>query len=200
MRFRSEGTTLLARRVGYALVALLALALVWYGAMTALLALGVDRDAVDGVSGYRTAYDALAGLGAGDVSGGERGVIAGIGATCFLIFGYLAWRSLPRAEIGRHDVELATAGPGSTRVRARAVERVAEVAARSEASVRRASGHYDGRTLAVDVQVAEARALPATLDGARRRIARALSEHGLPDREITVTLAGLDRTTGKRAQ
>lgn len=200
MRFRSEGTTLVARRIGYFLVILLALALVWYGLMLLLLALGVSRDTVDGLSGYRTAYDELSAIGADDIGGRDRGLVAGIGAACFLIFGYLAWRCLPRASVRREDVVLPAEGPGSTHVRPRAVERVAEVAARADAGVGGASGHYDGRTVAVDVQVRDPRAVTATLDGARQRVTRALREHGLPDKEVSVTLTGLDRTTEKRAQ
>ena len=93
------------RIVGRLLVAAFALALIWYGAMLALLAAKVISPATaNGLSGYRTAYDFLAGLTPADVDGTTRALIAAAGVAAFVIFGYLAWRELPRPYLARRDV------------------------------------------------------------------------------------------------
>ena len=56
--------------VGRLVTLVFALALVWYGLMTLLLALKVSSATVNSLSGYRTAFDWLSGLTPRDVDGG----------------------------------------------------------------------------------------------------------------------------------
>ena len=65
--------------MGRALLLLFAVALIWYGLMLVLLALGVAPETVDQISGYRTAYDYLAGLVPEDISDTTRIVVAASG-------------------------------------------------------------------------------------------------------------------------
>ncbi|MBA3408537.1 MAG: hypothetical protein H0U06_10890, partial [Solirubrobacterales bacterium] len=55
--------------VGRLVTLVFALALVWYGLMTVLLALKVSPSTVNTISGYRTAFDWLSGLTPSDVDG-----------------------------------------------------------------------------------------------------------------------------------
>lgn len=173
---------------------LLALALVWYGLMAVLLAVKVSPSTVNSLSGYRTAFNWLSGLTPGDVDGGTtRAIIAGAGVLAFLVFGFLAFKQLPRPYLARRELPLYSETRGELTVEPRAVERLAEVAATSDASVSDARGRYSVDDLAVDVTVRRARDLATTLREAQGRVARALAEHELPDMPINVTLAGYDR-------
>jgi len=62
----------LARVAADGLVLIFALVLVWGGAMLVLLAFKASPDTINGLSGYRTAYDYLAGLEAQDVTASTR--------------------------------------------------------------------------------------------------------------------------------
>ena len=86
----------LARVAADALVLIFALVLVWGGAMLVLLAFKASPDTINGLSGYRTAYDYLAGLEPRDVTASTRLIAAIGGLIACLIFGYLAWRAVPR--------------------------------------------------------------------------------------------------------
>ena len=138
--------------LGRLLTALLALALVWYGLMTLLLAVKVAPSTVNALSGYRSAFDWLAGLAPGDVDGGTtRPIIAGAGVVAFLLFGYLALKQLPRPHLARHPLVLATDERGEITLQPRAIERMAEAAAGGAAGVSRASGRYGTDDLSVNV-------------------------------------------------
>jgi hypothetical protein len=115
--------------VGRLLTFLFVLALIWYGAMTVLLALKVSPHTVNSISGYRTAYSYLAGLTPHDVNGSTtRAIVAGVGILAFLLFGYLAVKEILRPHFTRHDLELASDGRGEITVEPRAIERLAETA------------------------------------------------------------------------
>lgn len=173
---------------------LLALALVWYGLMTLLLAVKVSPSTVNSLSGYRTAFNWLSGLTPRDVGGGTtRAIIAGSGVVAFLLFGYLAFKQLPRPYLARRELPLYSEPRGELTIEPRAVERLAEVAATSDAAVSDARGRYSVDDLAVEVNVRRARDVAATLREAQSRVARALAEHELPAMPINVTLAGFDR-------
>jgi hypothetical protein len=179
---------------GRLLTLLLALAMLWYGLMTLLLAVKVSPSTVNSLSGYRTAFDWLSGLTPSDVDGGTtRAIIAGSGVVAFLLFGYLAFKQLPRPYLARRELPLHSEPRGELTVEPRAVERLAEVAATSDAAVSDAQGRYSVDNLAVDVTVRRARDLAATLREAQSRVARALAEHELPAMPINITLAGFDR-------
>lgn len=189
LRFRTSPLAFL----GHALLVLLALALVWYGLMLLLLALKVDPDTVNSLSGYRSAYDYLAELEPADIDGQVR-LIAGLaGLACFLLCGYLALKELPRPYLTRSDLELDEQERGLTEIQPRAIERVAEAAALELASVQSASGRYHTDDLALDVSVGRARDLAETLRAVRARARERLAEHGLPTLPVNVTLTGFDR-------
>jgi hypothetical protein len=171
-----------------------ALALVWYGLMTFLLAIKVSPSTVNSISGYRTAFDWLSGLTPEDVDGDTtRAIVAGAGVAAFLVFGYLALKQLPRPYLARRDLRLATDDHGEVMVEPRAIERLAEAAAVRHPSVSDATGRYSLDDLTVNLTVHRARDLAGSLDGAQRRVAEALDQHELPAMPINVTLTGYDR-------
>lgn len=179
---------------GHLLTLLLALAMVWYGLMAVLLAVKVSPSTVNSLSGYRTAFDWLSGLTPSDVDGATtRAILAGAGVLAFLVFGYLAFKHLPRPYLARRELSLYSEPQGELTIEPRAVERLAEVAATSDAAVSGARGRYSVDDLAVDVTVRRARDIATTLREAQSRVARALAEHELPAMPINVTLAGYNR-------
>jgi hypothetical protein len=176
------------------LALLVGLALLWYGLMVLLLAVKVSSGTANSLSGYRTAYNWLSGLTPADVDGsGTRAIIAGAGVVAFLLFGYLAIKQLPRPYLARRELPLASDPQGELRVEPRAMERLAEVAAASEAGITDARGRYSVDDLAVEVTVRRARNVAATLKAAQDRVIGALAEHGLPSMPVNVTLSSYDR-------
>ena len=193
-RQRVRASTFAASRlVGRALVVLFALALVWYGAMLALLALKVSPATINDLCGYRTAYDYLSGLQPDDISSTARIVVGIAGLVAFLVFGYLAWRAIPRPYLARGELRLGDGNRGSVDVRARAVERVAEHAAMEERGVAGARGLYHGDALGLEIVARGARDVPAVLYAARDRAVESLDRHDLPALPVNVTLTGVDR-------
>lgn len=180
--------------IGRLITLLIALALIWYGLMTLLLAVKVSPSTVNSLSGYRTAFNWLARLKPADVDGGEtRAIIAGAGVVGLLLFGYLALKQLPRPYLARRELPLSSDRQGELKVEPRAVERLAEVAATSDTSVTEARGRYSVDDLAVDVTVRRASDVASTVRGAQDRVVRALVQHDLPAMPVSVTLTGYDR-------
>jgi hypothetical protein len=179
--------------VGRVVLILFALAALWYGLMLVLLAVGVKPDTVDLISGYRTVYEALSGLGPAAFAGTARLVVAMAGLAAFLLFGFLAVKELPRPYVSRRRLELGGDERGSVAVEPRAVERVAEGTALQSGSVTAAAGRYEGDELVVNVRVGRPRGLPDALRDVRRRVTRALGDHDLPPVPVAVVLAGLDQ-------
>ena len=186
--------------VGRILVVLLALALLWYGLMLVLLALGVDPGTVDRISGYRTAFDYLAGLREGDLSDLARLIAAVAGVLAFFLFGYLALKELPRPYFARQDVDLAEDERGRVVVEPRAVERVAELAASTHPAVAGAAGRFGGDDLTVNLGVRRARGLAEALDDVHGRVVAALEQHGLPAVDVHLTLTGFERRTRRELE
>lgn len=179
--------------VGRLLAFLVGLALVWYGLMVLLLAVKVSAATVNSLSGYRTAFNWITGLTPADVDGGTtRAIIAGAGIVSFLLFGYLAFKQLPRPYLARRELALSSQRDGEVKVEPRAVERLAEVAAAGEGIIA-ARGRYSVDDLAVDVTVRRARNVAATLTAAQDRVIGALADHGLPSMPVNVTLSSYDR-------
>ena len=99
------------------LVSLLALALVFYGVMVVLVACKVSPHTVNGISAYRTVYDQLTAITAGDITGRDRIIVAVAGVLCLIVFAPLAWRALPRPYLARGAVDLEDGpGPGHTQL------------------------------------------------------------------------------------
>jgi hypothetical protein len=185
----------LARVVTDAFVVVLALALVWGGAMLVLLALKASPSTVDSLSGYRTAYDYLGGLGPEDITASVRLVAAIGGLSVAVIFGYLAWRAIPRPYLARTDLRLSGDEHGTVDVNARAIERAAELAVLDHPAVAAARARYATDDLTVDISVNRADALPATLQDVHWRAHDSLVRHELPALPVNITLVRLERTS-----
>ena len=107
--------------VGRVLTFVLALLLLWYGFMTLLLAIKVAPGTVDSISGYQAAYDWAGGLTPDDVDADTtRAVMAGAGIVAFFLFGYLAYKQLPRPYLARRGLELKADDQGEVTVEPRA--------------------------------------------------------------------------------
>jgi hypothetical protein len=170
------------------------LVLAYGGVMVALLALKVSPDHIDEISGYRTGYHWLTGLNASNFDTAVS-LIAGFGGLLvFLVFLFLALQALPRPYLTRTELGLDRDRRGATVVRPRAVERVAEVAARGNAHVIGVTGRLGEKMLHVDVGVDSAPDAAATLADVRRRVAEQLVHHSLPAMPVNVTLTGFEPT------
>lgn len=178
-----------------ALTLLLAVGLVFYGLMVVLLATKVSPHTVNSISAYRTLYDDVAGLTATDFTTPVR-LIAGIaGLIAFVVFVYLALQDLPRPYLARGDVDLQEHDRGTTVIRPRAIERVAEIAARANDNVTGAAGRLGDRQLSLEVAMRRASLAAETLADVRTRVLADLDRHQLPDLPVNVTLTGYDRKT-----
>lgn len=181
---------------GLLLLVPVALALIWYGAMLVALAFKADPETVNTISGYRDAYDFLAGLVPADFTGTVR-LITGLGGlAAFLLFGFLALKQVPRPYLARGPLTLAGDERGTLTVEPRAIERAAEVAACADPSVTDATGRYVENGIELEIDVKRAGDLPDTLREVQQRVGEALRQHDLPDGPVSVTLAGFD--SGRR--
>lgn len=193
LRQRLSTRTSLLSQVGRLVTLILALALIWYGAMLVLIAVKVSPSTVNSISGYRTAWRWLSGLDPSTVGGGlTRGIIAACGVAAFLIFGFVAFKQLPRPYLTRRELPLIADPEGTVTVEPRAVERLAEVAAESHRAVSNARGRYSIDGLFVDLNVRRPGDLADTMRDAQRRVAEALERHELPTMPVNITLTGYD--------
>jgi hypothetical protein len=189
----------LRRRTGALLVRgltiLFALALIYGGGLTVLLALKLHNLGpvqINRISGYRTADHWLAGLHRGDFST-PHALIAGFGGlVIFLFFAGLVLRSLPRPYLTRTDLGFPVADRGATVVRPRAVERIAEVAAQGNEHVVGATGRLGDSELHVDIGIDTAPAAAEALSDVRARVREQLGRHDLPPMPVHVTLTGYE--------
>lgn len=195
-RLRVESSTL-STGVGRALVALLGAAIAWYGAMLFLLAVKVSPSFVNDISGYRTAYDYLTGLGPDDFSSSDRLVIAIVALVLALIALILLWRGLPRPHLARHAIEVEQTERGVTEVQPRAIERAVEGAALGHPAVVGARARYDDDGIALAVTARQAATLVDTLREVEGRAFDSLAEHQLQLERVDVTLAGYDSPNGR---
>jgi hypothetical protein len=192
-RVHIEGSRI-AVLVGQALTAVLGAALVFYGVMVVMLAFKVSPDTVNSISGYRSAFDYLAGLEASDIDGTDRAIIAAAGVVAFLVAAFLVWRGLPRPRLARHSVVIATADDGETEVQPRAFERVVESAAREDGRVTGARARYDEDGLVLAIDVKDAVGAVDTLRATQERALESLRRHELEVERVDVTLAGYNGT------
>jgi len=182
--------------IGRGLLVLVALAFVWYGAMVCLLAFKVSPETVHSISGYRTAYDFLAGLTPGDIDDRVRLTAGLAGLAALIVFGYLAFRELPRPHLARSGVNLTKEDArGATAVAPRALERAAEIAVAVNPAVVTAAGRLDDDEMSINLRIRQARDLPGALRDTQRRARQALDEHGVPVTAVNVTITGFDRST-----
>lgn len=177
------------------LVVVLGLALMWYGLMLALLAVKVAPHTVNAISGYRSLYDDAASVTHADFTRSVRWIAGLAGLLAFLLFLYLAVQEIPRPYLARGEVPLSEAPTGTTTIKPRAVERVAELAAHRHADVGSAAGRLGDRELNISVGVRRATTAADTLRDIRAGIREELRRHELPVLPVNVTLTRYDRKT-----
>ncbi len=176
--------------MGPVLTVLAALALIWGGIAVLGLALKVGASTMQSITGYRSAYDFLRGLGPNDFDSSTRIVLVAVGVVAFLALGYVALKLLPRPYTARHDFELTRDQRGGVTVDARAIERLAELSATRRTGVEEAAGRWGGDRLAVDVTLSRPTDLGEALRGVRAAVREALERHELPVVPVDVTLGG----------
>jgi hypothetical protein len=189
-----------ARVAADAVVTIFALALVWGGAMLVLLAFKVSTGTVNGLSGYRTAYDYLAGLGPQDVGPTTRLVAAIGGLSACVIFGYLAWLVVPRPYLARTQLRLTGDARGTVDVHARAIERAVELAALEHPAITAASARYATDDLTIHISASRADALAGTLQDVHRRARESLALHELPALPVNITLVRFEPQNRRELQ
>lgn len=190
----------LARVAADAVVVIFALTLVWGGAMLVLLAFKASPSTIDSLSGYRTAYDYLGRLEPRDIGASTRLIAAIGGMTACLIFGYLAWRAVPRPYLARTALRLTGDDRGTVDVNARAIERAAELAALEHPAVVAAHARYATDDLTVDISAKRADELAATLQDVHRRARDSLARHELPALPVNITLVRFERKNRRELQ
>lgn len=195
MRQRVRLRRSLALRVVEALTLVLALALLWYGLMVVLLSVKVPPHTVNAISAYRTVYNWAAGLTPGDFTTAVS-LIAGVGGLIvLLVLGGVALAALPRPYLARGEFDLGGDGRGTTVIEPRAVERVAELAARGNPGVTGAAGRLGDRELAVDIAIGRAAQAADILRDVHARVGQELTRHELPPLPVDVILAAYNPTT-----
>jgi len=190
----------LARIAGDIVVVIFALAMMWGGAMVVLLALKLAPATLDGLSGYRTAYDYLADIQPAGVGSSTRVIAALAGLFGAAVFGYLAWRAIPRPYLARTDLRLTSDERGVIDVNARAIERAAETAALEHPAVAAARARYATEDLTIDVSVDRAEELAATLQAVQQCARDSLARHELPPLPVNITLVRLERKNRRELQ
>jgi hypothetical protein len=195
-RVHVEGSAT-ANSVGRLLVALLGAAIAWYGLMTVLLAFKASPSFVNDISGYRSAFDYLSGLQAGDISSTDRAILAGVGLILALIALFLVWRGLPRPHLARHDVKVTETEFGTTEIGPRAMERAVEAAALEHPSVVGARARLDDDGIALAITARDAGGLVKTLQEVEERAFASLERHQLELERVDVTLAGYESPNGR---
>jgi len=190
----------LARIACDIVVVIFALALMWGGVMVVMLALKVAPATIDGMLGYRTAYDYLGSLQPADISASTRMIAAIAGLTAAAVFSYLAWRAIPRPYLARSNLRLTGDERGVVDVNARAIERAAETAALEHPAVVAARARYGTDDLTIDVSAGRADELAATLQAVQQRARDSLARHELPPLSVNITLVRLERKTRRELQ
>jgi len=169
--------------------------LLWYGLMVVLLAVKLSPHTVNSLSGYRTLYDDAVDLKRSDFTTPRRLIAGFAGLIAFVIFIYLAFKAWPRPYLARGEITLADDERGMTTIEPRAIERVAELAARGNADVTTASGRLGDEELSVGVGARRASSAAATLQDVHERVRSELERHDLPRLPVNVTLTAYDRQT-----
>lgn len=181
--------------IGRLLVIAFAAALVFYGLMVVLLALKVEPQDVNAISGYRTAYAFLAGLTAQDIDSTVRTIVAAAGILSAIVLGWVAYKALPRPYLARGSMHLSAGedeAHGHTDVAARAVERLAAHAAGEHPAVAGVTSRLEGEAVAVGLALSRPREVADVLPDVQRRVRAQLERHDLPVLPVNVTLTGLE--------
>lgn len=195
IRQRINVRTPLLAYVVRTLTIVLALGLFWYGLMVVLLAVKVSPHTVNSISAYRTLYNDAAGITRFDFTTVVRLIAGFAGLVTFLAFIYLALQELPRPYLARGEMRVGEPEGGSTTVKPRAIERVAELAAQANPDVTSAASRLGDQQLNLDIAVRRATTAAGTLSDVRARVSADLERHELPSLPVNVTLTGYDRKT-----
>jgi hypothetical protein len=188
----------LARVWGRMATGALALVLIWYGAMLALLAAKLSPHTINTISGYRTVYNNVADLRHADFTTPVR-LIAGLaGFVAFCFFLWLAAHHLAPGGVGQRALTIADEDDGSTTVKARVIEHLAEITARGHAEVTHATGHLHEDQLDVDIDTCRPDSAAHVLRIVAARILDALAGHELPPVTVNVTITGYEPTTQRQ--
>jgi hypothetical protein len=177
------------------LTIVLGVLLLWYGLMVVLLAVKVSPHTVNSLSAYRTLYNDAIDLKRSDFTTLRRLIVGFAGLIAFLVFLYLAFKAWPRPYLTRGEVTLQDDKHGTTTIAPRAIERVAELAARGNPDVTAASGRLGDDELSVGVDARRASLAAETLRDVHQRVRSELERHDLPSLPVNVTLTGYDRQT-----
>jgi hypothetical protein len=195
-RIRVEGSTT-AAAVERVLAGLLGAAIAWYGLMLMMLAFKASPSFVNDISGYRTTFNYLSGLTAGDISSSDRLIVAAIALVLALSALFLLWRGIPRPRLARHDVTLTESDLGTTEIGPRAMERAVEAAALEHPAVVGARARFDDDGIALSITARSASELVKTLHEVEDRAFESLDRHQLQLERVDVTLAGYDSPNGR---
>ena len=198
-RLRLEGSRPMTA-AGRLLVILFGAALAYYGAMLVLLAFKVSPSVVNDLCGYRTAFDYLSGLGAGDISSSDRLLVAIVAVAVALLALALVWFGRPRPHLARHEVRVAETDHGVTEIQPRALERAVEAAALEHPAVVGARARYGDQAIALAVTAGGAADLVTTLGEVEDRAHQSLERHQLDLDRVDVTLAGYSSNNGRELQ
>ncbi len=177
------------------LTILLGLALFWYGLMVVLGGVKVSPHTVNSLSAYRTLYHDAANLQQSDFTTLVRFIAGFAGVIAFVLFIYLAFQELPRPYLARGDVALDEHEHGQTIIKPRAIERVAELAARGNPDITSAGGRLGDHELNLSIGARRASTAADTLRDVHERVRADLARHELPSLPVNVTLTGYDRQT-----
>lgn len=198
IRSHASSPQRLASTLSAFLTVVLALILIWYGAMLALLAVKVSPHAINAISGYHSLYNDIVGVRHGDFTTGVR-LVAGIsGLVAFILLTMLAGQRLIGRRGHRRDVTLEHGDRGTTTVQPRAIERLAEIAACLSDEVSSASGRLARETLDVQITTLRANTAPQALREAHDQIVSALACHELPVHTTNVTVTDYEPTNKRQ--
>ncbi len=175
------------------LTIVLGLVLVWYGLMVVLLAVKVSPHTINSISAYRTLYNDAVSVKQSDFTTLIRLIAGFAGLGAFLVFIYLAFQELPRPYLARGDVALDEEERGNTRVKPRAIERVAELAAQGNPNVTAAAGRLGAQELNLNIRTRRPNQAAPTLTDVHQRVSADLERHQLPSLPVNVTLTGFDQ-------
>jgi hypothetical protein len=174
--------------IGQKLMLLVGLALIWGGAVVALLAAGVAPADVQGVTGYRTVYDELAAVGPATWDDTTAIVIAVAGVVLFVALLALGWAQRITPHLARTDLVLTDDDLGVVTVDPRAIERAAEIAAGRGAAVHAVRARLGEDGMSITIHARGAAEIPDTLRGAQQRVRAALQDAGTPQQTVRVVV------------
>lgn len=174
---------------GQKLMVVPALALIYGGAVVALLGAGFSPSDVDGITRYRTVYDELASLNPSAWSQATTVAIAVSGLVGLIVLVALGWSQRLIPHVTRSGVVLRDEEDGRTTVSPRAVERAVELAARHD-GIRDAKATLGEDDLHLVLHASKPALIPDALRHAKASATTALERAGLPGApgvRVTVT-------------